>query len=327
MKSIAHVMGIAFLLTGCFGSDPANPEPDPQPEPGPDGVALDQRFSDNRTASVQTFTLDATTGGTIEGEHGTRVTFGPSALGADGQLVDGDISVQLVEVYDRASMLLNNRSTSGVRENGDVEALKSAGQFFINASQDGTDLTIVGLVMVDSRPIDPAELDTDMRLFVAGTELDDTENWEAANAAPDGQNEVGIRDTPDGFVSYSFVIGEFGWTNLDRWYDFPGDLTELFVQAPDGYTGDNSALFLTYDGEPTALASMDVYDEGLGMFTEHYGRIPVGQQVHFILVSEIDGQLHYAIQGATIGVDHIEVMAEPTPGSQADLQAAINALP
>lgn len=326
MKSSVFLFGVLLVAGGCFGSDP-QPMPEPEPEPTPDGVALESRFRENRAASVQTFSIDAAAGGTVVGSGGTQITFGPGALGLDGQPVEGSIDIELVEVYDRANMVLGNRSTSGVRADGTVEALKSAGQFFVNASQAGAELEVLGLVMVESRPVDPAAVDVDMRLFEAGAELNDTDNWQAAEDGADGQNRVGLREGPDGFVRYSYSISGFGWTNLDRWYNFPGELTELFVQVPEGYDGDNCALFLTYDGEPTALASMDVYDDELGMFTEHYGRIPVGQQVHFILVTEIDGQLHYTIQGATIGADHVEVMAEPTQGTQADLEAAIAALP
>jgi len=331
MKSITDLFAGAFLIVGvagvlACGSVESQPEPEPEPGPGPDGIALDARFNSNRADALQTFSFDAATGTTVTGAQGTRVTVPANGLALDGVPVVGTVTLELLEVYDRASMLLNNRATNGVREDGTVEALKSAGQFFINATQDGARLDVVSGVFVDSRPIDPASLDTGMGLFKAGAELDDTANWEAVELGADGGNGVGIRDGAEG-VSYSYGIGDFGWTNLDRWYDYSGEMTTLMVEPPAGYNGDNSALFLTYDGEGTALAAMDVFNEDLGMFSEHYGRIPVGQQVHFILVTEIDGELHYAIQGATIGADHVEVMATPTPGTQADLEAAINALP
>lgn len=327
MKQTAHVIGLMLVLTGCFGGNTKpDPTPDPDPEPQPDGIALDQRFAQNRQSSVQHFIVDAAAGGTVTGSQGTRVTFTPNALGLDGVPVEGDVDVELVEIYDRSSMLLTNRSTSGVRDNGDVEALKSAGQFFINATQDGTRLEILGPVMVESRSVDPLTVDPDMKLFKAGDALADNDNWEEVKEDPTGQGGVIIRDGADG-VGYSYMIGEFGWTNLDRWYDFDGELTDLYVEVPEGYNGDNCAVFLTYDGEPTALASMDVWNEDLELFTEHYGRIPVGQQVHFILVTEIDGELHYTIQGATITAGHTQVMPEPLPGTQEELEAAINALP
>jgi hypothetical protein len=322
MKSISIALGLALLSFACDTAE------DPEPMPQPDGEALQQRFDDNRTTAVQTFTLDASAGGTVTGAQGTRITFAPGAVGLEGVPAEGDVQIELVEIYDRSSMVLTDRATMGIREDGSLEALKSAGQFFINAKQGGADLDVTGQIMVESRGIDPVTVDPEMTLFRAGDDLGDNGNWEIDNKTADGLNPVRAReDQQGGAVRYFYTLDDFGWTNLDRWYSYTGDTTELWVQAPAGYDGSNAAVYLTYDGEPTALASMDIYDDGLGMFSEHYGRIPVGQQVHFILITEIDGQLHYAIQGATIGVDHVEVMAEPTPGTQAELEAAINALP
>jgi len=124
-----------------------------------------------------------------------------------------------------------------------------------------------------------------------------------------------------------FDTSSFGWTNLDRWYNFTGDKTQLYVDVPDGFDGDNCEVYLSYDGEPTALARMDIYNSTSALFTEHYGKIPVGQQVHIILIAEINGQLHYTIQGTTIVENHTEVMADPQPTTQAQLESIINALP
>lgn len=324
MKLITQVLGLAILVTGVAGCE--GPD-DTDVVPGPDGEALQQWFEDNRVAALQTFTIDAAAGGTVTGSQGTRVTFAPNAFGIEGTPVSGDVQVELIEVYDRAGMVTVRRPTNGEHGDGSVEALKSAGQFFINAVQGGADLDVLGFVMVESRLLDASEIDPEMALFRAGRDVDDNDTWQEV-ADPVGGQNVGVREGPDGIgVGYFYDLGEFGWTNLDRWYDFPGALTELYVQVPEGFDGDNCAVFLTYDGEPTALASLDIYDDGLGMFTEHYGLIPVGQEVHFILVTEIDDQLHYAIQGATIGEDHVETMPMPLPGNQAALELAIAALP
>ena len=101
MKRIAPILGLVLAMTGCFG-DTTEPMPEPEPQPQPDGVALDQRFDNNREDTVQTFSIDASSGGTVVGSAGTSVTFGPSALTLDGQPVEGTVDVALVEVYDRA---------------------------------------------------------------------------------------------------------------------------------------------------------------------------------------------------------------------------------
>ena len=65
---------------------------------------------------------------------------------------------------------------------------------------------------------------------------------------------------------------------------------------------------------------MDIYDETAEMFTEHYGSLPIGQQIHIIMVAEIDGQLHYAINAATVVNNHIEVITSLSPTTQNELE-------
>jgi hypothetical protein len=327
-----NVLGIMVLASLASCIDDNNEVAQSQP----DGEALAARFLDNRVDALQEFTLDAASGGVITGTQGTQVTFQPNSFGINGSPVTGNVTVELIEIYDKASMLLKNKSTLGMRDNGDKEALKSAGEFFINAKQGSNELELLAMANVNSRPVDFADLDGGMQIFRGGPDqdcdgIDDDCDWVAADEDEDGeQDNAQIRDGQgaDGvFATYSYDIGDFGWTNLDRWYNFAGAKTEIFIDVPNQFNQDNCAVYLSYDGEPTALARMDVYNTELEMFTEHYGLIPVGLEVHIIMVAEIDGQLNYAIQGTTIVDDHIEVISSLSPITQAALETLINDLP
>ncbi|WP_456420480.1 hypothetical protein [Lutibacter sp.] len=324
-RILKNVMGllVVVLFASCIDNNDSEVF-----EPQPDGEALAARFENNRANAMQEFTLDASTGGVITGVQGTKVTFQPNSFGLNGTPVTGNVTVQLLEIYDKASMLLKNKSTLGRRANGDKEALKSAGEFFIEAKQGTNNLELLEMATVTSRPVDFADLDGGMRVFRG----DDTNgDWVEADENEDGINDdVEIRDGQgaDGeYATYNYDIGDFGWTNLDRWYSFTGPKTVLFVDVPDGFNQNNSAVYLSYDGEPTALARMDTWNSSLEMFTEHYGLIPIGQEVHIIMVAEIDGQLNYAIQGTTIVDGHIEVITALTPITQPALETLINGLP
>jgi len=329
---LKNVIGLSILVlfASCIDNDTEVLKPQP------DGVALENRFENNRVNALQEFTIDATTGGVVIGTQGTQITFQPNSFGINGVPVTGNVTVKLVEIYDKASMLLKDKSTLGMRSNGDKEALKSAGEFFIDAQQGTTDLELLEMAEVTSRPIDFADLDGGMKVFRGGLDNDcDGINgdcdWVEADENNDGENDdVKVRDGQgaDGeFATYNYDIGDFGWTNLDRWYSFTGPKTDIFIDVPAEFNQDNCAVFLSYDGEPTALARMDVYNTELEMFTEHYGLIPVGLEVHIIMVAEIDGQLNYAIQGTTIVDDHVEVISSLTPITQAALETLINNLP
>jgi len=317
-----------FALTSC-GSDEKEDKEDKQP----DGIALNKRFKDNRQDAIQEFNEDFCPGCTISviGSKGTKVTFPPNSLGLNGIPITGNVTVELIEIYGKGAMVLQNMSTKGKKPNGDEEALNSAGEFFINARQNGTQLDVLSPINIESRPINPTDVGQ-MNIFKAGDNLDDEDLWREvdqdgdliADIAEVGQFEDPV--THEIYDSFIFPVQDFGWTNLDRWYSFSGQLTNLFVDVEDEYNQTNSLVYLSYDGE-TGLAPMDTWDAGQQMFTEHYGRIPVGQEVHFIMLAEIDGVLHYAIQGATIVNGHIEVMPALQPTTQAQLTTLINALP
>ena len=335
-RILKNVVGLSILAL--FASCINDKEEDFVPQP--DGAALDQRFNDNRVDAQQEFTVDAATGGIITGTQGTQVTFQPNSFGLNGTPVTGNVTVKLIEIYDKASMLLKNKSTLGERVNGDKEALKSAGEFFINAEQGVNGLELLEMASVTSRPVDFADLDGGMQVFRADgggidndcNGIDATCDWVEADENNDGENDgVKINDGQGAaggeFATYNYDIGTFGWTNLDRWYSYAGLKTEIFVDVPAEYNQDNCAVYLSYDGEPTALARMDTWNTTVEMFTEHYGLIPVGLEVHIIMVAEIDGQLNYAIQGTTIVEDHIEVITSLSPITQPALEALINGLP
>jgi len=327
--------GLALLvlvsLTSCLKDDEPN-------NPQPDGEALAARFLDNRLDAVQEFTVDASTGGVITGTEGTKVTFLPNSFGLNGNPVTGNVTVRLIEIYDKASMLLKNRSTLGQKANGDKEALKSAGEFFVDAKQGTNSLELLEMANVESRPIGFPDFEGAMQIFRTGDGLDNNcdgiDNdcdWVETDEDDNGENDdARVKDGQGAageYVTYTYDIGDFGWTNLDKWYNFTGPKTEIFIDVPVGFNQDNCAVYLSYDGEPTALARMDVWNTELEMFTEHYGLIPIGLDVHIIMVAEIDGQLHYAIQGTTIVDGHIEVIASLSPITQPALEALINGLP
>lgn len=332
---LTNAIGLSIILL--FGSCTPDNEVEAY-QPQPDGQALNERFLDNRNNAIQEFTLDASVGGIVIGAQGTKVQFQANSFGINGVPVTGNVTVQLLEIYDKASMLLKNKSTLGQRPNGDKEALKSAGEFFVAAKQGANELELLEMATITSKEIDPANFDGAMQIFRSGgldNDCDGIDNdcdWVEADENNDGINDVpevkdGKNTAGGSYVTYGFDISSFGWTNLDRWYSFIGPKTEIYVDVPEGYSGDNCAVYLSYDGEPTALAKMDIWDTNLEMFTEHYGLIPIGQQVHIIVVTEIDGELHYAIKGTTVVDNHIEVFTSLSPTTQTALESLINGLP
>jgi len=144
--------------------------------------------------------------------------------------------------------------------------------------------------------------------------------WEMAADSlldPDGGME--------GVSAFEILPGEWGWTNIDKFYSDPRPKTEIYAELPDGLGNTNTEVFISYDGESKALAQFDVWEDG--RFTEHYGLIPIGLEAHFIAVIKISGQLNYTNIPATITENHVQTIDGFTEISEDALITLIDDLP
>jgi hypothetical protein len=295
--------------------------------PTGNAAQLSNFLSSNLENSRQNFTINASSGGVIIGSKGTRVNIQPNVLlNGNNQVVSGNVTVELVEIYDRASMLFLNKPTMGVLPNGKHAALISGGEYYLKITQNGALLHSDNGVNVLLPASNTGGLQNGMNLF--NGVFNDQQNLEW-NLLTDTVNVVQDTTGTGGgtfTTSYSILDGNWGWTNVDRFYSDPRPKTTLKVKVTTGFDETNCEVYMTYDGEPTALASLDHYTSD-GFFSEHYGQIPIGLNVHFIAVTIIDGQLNYAIHAATITDNYIEYINSFTPISQTDLATLINNLP
>lgn len=291
-----------------------------------EGIEYANSISQVRENAIQNFTIDALTGGTLIGEDGTQLYFHPNSIThIGGETVSGDIDIAFIEIYGRADMLSHNLPTNGKKENGDVVTIISGGEFFVNATQNGNQL-VADTPYELTAPTN--DFDPEMTVFIPencnGIDCDVV--WEEDEDAAIQGGEI---QNADGSWSSAYVapLTNFGWTNLDKWWFYDGPKTMVYANVPDGFNETNSAVYVSYDGEPNALALFDTYDTNLDMFTEHYGQMPIGLEVHFIFVSVQNGNYIYAIQGATIDDNHVETITTTQTTTEAGLTALINALP
>jgi hypothetical protein len=329
MKAIRVSANMLCVILFCLSLTSCNDKDETPASPKPDKAALKEFFDGGIHTSKQMFTLNSSTGGNITGDLGTILNFNTDAfLTLNGEAVTGNVAIEFIEIYNRSSMLLTKRPTIGRNGNDDMAMLISGGEFYVNAFQNGVQLKPASGFTIVAPTENTGGIDQDMRLFTGLEECVDDDCdiiWEENE---DRGIEVGEFQDAGGFQTAYFVFqSQFGWTNIDRWYNDPRPKTTIFVDVPEGFDDSNCAVFIAYDGEPTALGRLDKYDVKTGMFTEHYGLIPIGLEVHFILVSIIDDEIHYAIQGATIKENHVEVITEVKSITEADLIELINKLP
>ena len=117
---------------------------------------------------------------------------------------------------------------------------------------------------------------------------------------------------------------QWNWINLDKYWTDPRPKTGISTQMPDGFDYQNTKIFISFDGE-NALTHFSYWNDN--SFVHTSPTFPIGLEVHFISVAMDDESLHYTIQAATIGNQHIETIANFEPITEEELDELIDALP
>jgi hypothetical protein len=316
-------IGLLFLALATFAScDDTDGDDKIMPPSASEFTALRDEALAGRT---QHFTATAGTGNIVlTSAKGVKININGDCLTKSGTAVTGTIDIEYVELFDKGDMLVTNKPTMGLMPDGKKSLLISGGEFFIKATQNGQELaTNCGLYLIVPTGL-TGGFDNEMTLWLGNIDEDDNLVWREANAdGTDGKG--GVQGEGN---SYYVTFGSFGWTNVDKFYNDPRPRTTILVDAPEGYDNTNSAVYLSYDGEGTnALAQLDTYTAE-GLFSEHYGQIPIGLACHIIFATEEDGKWRYAIKGVTTTANAVYTFthAETTLGTEAQLVAAINAI-
>lgn len=316
---------ILFLLISCNDDD--NPKTNVY-------VPTAAEFSSLRDDALETLTqhfqFDVENGYTsIITEKGVTISIDPNCLRLNGNSVTGTIDLDYVEIFDGGNMITTNKSTMGLMNDGNKSLLISGGEFYINATQGGQQLSI-NCPMTLAIPTSLTNPGGDNTMSLWNGVIDENGNitWEEDTANPVGNEGVFIEGQGETAVYYAY-FDSFGWTNVDRFYNDSRPKTTILADVPDGYNNDNSAIYIHYDGEGNALAHLDRYDEETELFSEHYGQIPIGLECHIIFVSEQNDNWLYAIKEVTITANTVYSfsISETSVVTEEQLIDAINALP
>jgi len=321
-KNNFKTLAILALSAITFASCQKNDDGDATPFSPPTAQQFKAIQNDALENITQHFQFDAEDGtATFTSAKGVTITIPGNCLTLNGNPVTGTIDLEYAELFDRGTMTVTNKPTMARMPNGDMVLLVSGGEFYINATKDGQQLALT----------------CNISLVIPGALTDGVENgmllWTGV-IGDDGELAWERKDNPNGQGgvngegnNYYASFGNFGWTNVDRFYSDPRPKTTILVDVPAGFDNENSSVYLSYDGEGSALARLDTFTAE-GLFSEHYGQIPIGLACHVIFVTEEDGQFRYAIKAATIVEDDVITFTlnETTTGSEAALVAAINAI-
>ena len=275
----------------------------------------------------QTETFKAEDGIEFTSDKGVKLyIYGGCLSDQAGNQVSGDVTLSFVELFDRGNMLVSNKALMGINDEGGKEPLITGGQFNIELKQGDKVLKSGCNFYMEVPAANTGSLDPEMGYW-RGT-FDENGNlvWEEATGEDGIERGVGV---DDGLAMYTIFEGEFGWINIDRFMEDTRPKAAIKVAVPEGYDNKNSGVYLVFEDTPNLLAQLDIYNKKEGYFTEHYGFIPIGMNVHVIFISESNGQLVYASKpvtmaaGSTVTIDEADLHTI-TKSKLVDLINALN---
>lgn len=239
-----------------------------------------------------------------------------------GATASGEANFTFIEIYDRGTMSLTNKPVMGKDNSGNLLPLITGGQYNIQITQGDKVLKPGCPFNVQIPTANTGGADSEMILWTGTIDEEGNLTWDENRGQKDGLglNEAGTH--------YNFFDNQFGWTNVDRFYNDNRPKTKIMVIPPTGYNNTNSGIYLSYEGEPNLLAQLDVFNSVDNYFSEHYGFIPIGMNVHVIFISENNGAATYAIKKVKIAANESITIAnnELKIASKAQLVSLINEL-
>lgn len=292
-KTLAVLLCASFIATSCK-NDGIETE-----IAGPSAAAFKEMRAQSLQDLTQTKTFKAEDGVVFTSSKGAKVTIHPNCLrDASNNLVSGDVALSFVEIYDRGNMVMTNKPVMGKDASGNLLPLVTGGEYNIQVKQGDKVLKPGCTFSVTVPAANTGGLDMDMKLWKGNINEAGDLVWEEVN--PEGQGkEAGIGPNTE-TARYDIWGDSFGWANVDRFYNDARPKTQIKVVVPAEYNKENSGVFLAYEGEPNVLALLDTYDSKDHFFSEHYGFVPVGLNLHIVFVSESNGAVAYAIRKVKI---------------------------
>lgn len=280
-----------------------------------DAVALKNFFVNNENQAKQKFVIDVASPQLITGSNGVTIQFSANSFEQmNGSTVSGNVDIELIEVLDKKGMIFLDKPTVANSPMGGLAPLISGGEFKIIASQNGQQVRLKTGYGYSATVPAPNGVDPSMGIFYGDT-TNDTLIWNQADSAflQGAGNQ------------YSGYFDSLGWINCDYFYSDPRPKTFVDVQIPSGFTNQTCKLFVSFDGL-NSITSFYNYSGGVYSSAPGY-QLPIGLNVHFVLISIIGGNPHVAIIPATIVNNHLEVVTSLTQTTIAQFATDINNLP
>jgi hypothetical protein len=296
MKKLIYVAAVAIIFASCKKNKD-------EVETPPSDAAWQSLIDNNIAAKTQTATFDASNANFVfTSNKGTKVTLNGTSLRKAGAPVTGPVTLEFLELYDRADLALTNKPTMGKSSPlGEVSLLQTSGSFNIKVKQAGVELTTTTRPKIETFASNSGGVVPGMGPFNGVLNSDNqlvwetATNWEVFPPASSGANPA-----------YRLEVPGFGWFNSDKFYSFAGPKTTITAQIPQGYSK-NCATYLIAKQKPNSLG-------GLG------GSWPIGLECYLMFLTIKDGKYRWITEETTLTANHTVRfdLSKATTGTEAD---------
>lgn len=312
-KNLAGALIIATIAVvwGCKKDANAPPATSTQNNTTDNYSSMSDFFAVNGV-SLQTYTVDASSGGSFTTSQGTAVTIPANSFYTQQwQSVTGQVSISFKDIYKKSDMLLSNMPTNthpGV-------PLKSGGEFYIKATQGGQSLNFAGTITV-KQPLGSFPIDSNMRSFF---KPGDSLGWIVSDTF--GYVEPALADYVFSLYKFTSPIDSGTWCNSDNSYYFSAyPQTLLTLQESDDPATYDTYVFLVFKNID---AMVHVYNGNGYAFPYYYA--PVGLQCTVVAVGIKDGKVYSSFTPITISANQT-VTFSMNPTTTADFKSQLAAL-
>ncbi|MGV3631366.1 MAG: hypothetical protein ACO1O6_09170 [Bacteroidota bacterium] len=285
------------------------------------GGSVKRLFDDEFERVMQRFTLaQAELGGTLYSNGKVKIVVAPNSLKTQlGQPVTGTVNVELIELQKRSGMLMMNKPTIALKADGNKTQLITGGEFYLRISQNDADLVAeipVKMAVVVDNP------DDRMSLFDGVTDSQNNLSW---TGSKDDLSIENIDFKGSLKTAYTFPVGTWGWTNLDRFMNDPREKKKIAAKLPSGFDASNTVVLIAFKDGTASVSQLDQFENG--HFTEHYGLIPIGAEIIVLSLSNYNGGWLYGVQQVVVGNDTELITIETlSPVSTFSLTEILNEL-
>ncbi len=315
-RLLLSALAVSLLFITCKKNDDEGSSPGPTPSAvvNPLRAYLGQNLAD----ATETFTVNALTGGSIQGARGSHVQFVPGAfVTASGTPVTGTVQVKMVEVLTIADMVLMNKQTVGM-QGGVGRLLKSGGEIKIEATQGGNEVFIVPNGAVVSIP--GSSVDPQMEVFYGTEDSDGDVVWNLSDDTLNIAQDSTVWDTTSGnWFYYTFAADSLNWLNCD--YFPPAAVTTVLVDTPEGLDASNTMVWMVVPALNGVLGSWYQIDDFFNTYQSPLGYAAIVVALH----EDDDGNYFSSFTNITV-ISGMTVPITFSPTTLAQFEADVNSL-